>query len=43
MVTRYTVAIENCFALMVVKRTLFATPVVSFLFGASFNTYLLRT
>ena len=27
---------------MVVKRTLFSTPIASFLFGASFNTYLLR-
>ena len=30
---------ENCIAPMVVKRTLFARPVVSFLFGASFSTY----
>ena len=33
MITRYTVTTENCFAPMVVKRTLFATPVASFLFG----------
>ena len=38
----YTATIENCFAPMVVKRTLFSTPIASFLFGASFNTYLLR-
>ena len=30
---------ENCIAPMVVKRTLFARPVASFLFGASFSTY----
>ena len=38
----YTATIENCFAPMVVKRTLFSTPIASFLFGTSFNTYLLR-
>ena len=30
---------ENCITPMVVKRTLFARPVASFLFGASFSTY----
>ena len=38
----YTATIENCFAPVVVKRTLFSTPIASFLFGALFNTYLLR-
>ena len=32
---------ENCIAPTVVKRTLFARPVASFLFGASFSTYFL--
>ena len=42
MMTICITAIENCFAPMIVKRTLFTTPIASFLFGASFNTYLLH-
>ena len=41
--TRYTATIENGIVPMVVKHTLFAMVVASFLFGTSFNTYIFAT